>query len=66
MIAAPLQQHENVLQLQVDLGVQGHLDVYDWGRAEGQTDTTWITDRTSKYCCDVALGRFVLLYCAIV
>lgn len=37
MVAASLQQHEDVLPFEVDLGIQGALDIYDWsGTGEGR------------------------------
>lgn len=35
VVTASLQQHENVLKLQVDLGVQRALDIQHWRGAEG-------------------------------
>lgn len=42
VVTASLQQHENVLQLQVDVCVQRALDIQHWGgaaREERETDT---------------------------
>ena len=44
VVTAPLQQHEDVLQFQVDLGVQGHLHVHNRGGAEEDRDRQRVSE----------------------